>query len=478
MAASSQSSSRPSAASSTQSLKRSHPSPSASLPIDTLVNHLLAAKRSLSSMTLVLHGHNLANSARTAHESHTILASNVAFLHAALLDQISLLSRLRGSLQHTYTWADRDFRRLVRQMDEQNAELGGTMDMLNATAVQKELRPEGSEEKTLGDFLDGEKVGALQMGLKKSVDELQGIQQSFDSDLLRFDDDVRALKKILAEVPSLDAVEEDEANMAERLASLIEHSSHMGQLLASLTKHFDMCVTAIRTTEGAAALARRKAAEVTQSQGPDGVSISGVIAEQEENVSDLEPKTAKDRAEMLKVVVQDAAEVDDVVAEIQDRLADMENESSALAEYTRTSNAAYLSVLSAFALLSSIEERIETYIASETDFLHRWDLEREIVHNNLEEMKSLRLFYERYSGAYNSLLLEVERRRAVDERVKGIWKKAQDSVDRILREDEEMREGFRADVGEYIPTDLWDGLGERVRRWKVVPAEDDQEEHQ
>lgn len=60
---------------------------------------------------------------------------------------------------------------------------------------------------------------------------------------------------------------------------MVDHSSNMAQLLASLTNHFDMCVTAIRTTEGAVALARRKAAEVTQSQGLDGVSISGVIAE-------------------------------------------------------------------------------------------------------------------------------------------------------------------------------------------------------
>lgn len=426
-------------------------------------------------MNLVLRGHNLATTARASHESHTILASNVAFIHDALLDQISLLGRLRASLQGTYKWAERDFRRLVKMMDEMNGRLDESMGMLNDTVVQKHLRPEG-EEKNLGEFLDQEKVSALQGAMKKSVDELQGIQQSFDGDLLRFDQDIRNLKKMLSEIPNLDSQDENDATMTDRLEGLILHSSNMGHLLASLTKHFDMCVTAIRTTEGAAALARRKAAEVTQSQGPDGVSISGVIAEQEENVSDLEPKTATDRAEMLKVVVQDAGEVDDVVQEIQDRLSDMESESEVLEEQTRQSNRAYLAVLSAYALLGSIDDRLADYIAAEEDFKNRWDLEKEIVYNNLEEMKALRLFYERYSGAYNSLLLEVERRRAVDEKIKGIWKKAQENVEKILEADEQAREGFRGDVGEYIPTDLWDGMGNRAKRWKVVPMEEDEGE--
>lgn len=357
-------------------------------------------------------------------------------------------------------------------MDEMNGRLDETMGMLNDTAVQKHLRPEGGEEKNLGEFLDQDKVKALQSAMKRSVDELQGIQQGFDEDLLRFDQDIRNLKKILAEIPALDG---DEETMTERLEGLIVHSANMGQLLASLTKHFDMCVTAIRTTEGAAALAKRKVAEVSQSQGPDGVSISGVIAEQEENVSDLEPKTAKDRAEMLKVVVQDAGEVDDVVQEIQDTLSEMETESSTLENETQSSNRAYIAILSAYTLLGSIDDKLASYLAAEDEFKQRWDDEKEIVYSNLEEMKSLRLFYERYAGAYNSLLLEVERRKGVDEKIRGIWKKASESVDKILEADEMTREQFRGDVGEYIPTDLWDGMGNRAGRWKVVPIEDEGE---
>lgn len=270
---------------------------------------------------------------------------------------------------------------------------------------------------------------------------------------------------------------DDDANihMTERLDILGEHSSNMAQLLASLTKHFDMCVTAVRTTEGAAALARRKAAESTQSQGPDGVSISGVIAEQESNVSDLEPKTAKDRAEMLKVVVQDAGEVDDVVQEIHDRLTAMEHESGALERQSERTRAAYASMLEACAALGDVGDRLADYMAAEDDFKQRWDLERDAVLNKLREMTDLREIYERYAGAYDSLILEVERRRAVDDKIAGVWRKAQDSVDKMLEADQASREAFRHDVGEFLPTDLWEGMQGPARRWKMVAVEGDDE---
>lgn len=257
------------------------------------------------------------------------------------------------------------------------------------------------------------------------------------------------------------------------LQSLDDHSSTMAQLLASLTKHFDMCVTAIRTTEGAAALARRKAAEVTQSQGSDGVSISGVIAEQESHMSDLEPKTAEDRAEMLKVVVQDAEEVDDVVREIQERLADMEQEYTSIHEHVDRSKASYFGVLSAFELVGQVGDRIDDYLAAEEDFRQRWELEKEAVFGKLREMREMRDFYEGYASAYGSLVLEVERRRAVDERVQGIWRKAQESVDKILEADRVSREAFRQDIGEYLPADLWAGMQGPAKKWTVVRINDD-----
>jgi autophagy-related protein 17 len=301
---------------------------------------------------------------------------------------------------------------------------------------------------------------------------MQGVQQSFDGDLLRLDTDIRNLKTIISEAsisPSgADSSNKPQVPMTERLDNLISYSAHMASNLASLTNHFDLCVTAIRTTEGAAALARRKAAETTQPQGPDGVSISGVIAEQESNVSDLEPKTARDRAEMLKVVVQDAGEVDDVVGEIHEGLRMMEQEYGDFQEQVAQTKQAYEGMMQAYIALGEIGERLTDYLAAEEDFKQRWEMEKEVVFSHLKEMHELKEFYGRYSGAYDGLVLEVERRRNVNERVEAIWRKAQENVNKIMETDQSARDTFYTDVGEYLPTDLWDDMQGPAIKWKVI----------
>ncbi|TWU75746.1 autophagy- protein 17 [Metarhizium rileyi] len=475
MAASPAASSRRSAASSLASLRRSddHQFKTPVVSVDTLVNHLLVAKRSLSSMNHVLRANELATSARHSHQEMLLLAAQTAFVRNYLHDQYSILARIRKSLQSTYEWGKRDFKKLIKAMDEVDGALTGTMDMLRETVVQPLLQSNDEERKNLLDFVDESSVHGMRDVMKKSIQDLQSIQQSFDGDLLRLETDIRNLGQRLNESSSHKSGDDVHFAPMVLLQSLDDHSSTMAQLLASLTKHFDMCVTAIRTTGGAAALARRKAAEATQSQSSDGVSISGVIAEQESHMSDLEPETAEDRAEMLKVVVQDADEVEDVVREIQGRLAAMEQETASLQEHVDHSKESYFGIISAFVLIEQIGDRIDDYLAAEEDFRLRWDMEKEAVFGKVREMKEMRDFYEGYASAYSSLVLEVERRRAVDERVQGIWHKAQESVDRILEADRASREAFRQDVGEYLPADLWAGMQGPVKKWTVARTSDD-----
>ncbi|KAL3964916.1 hypothetical protein ACCO45_001920 [Purpureocillium lilacinum] len=258
MAASPAASSRPSAASSSSStsLRRSdgnhhHLAKEPSISIDTLVNHLLVAKRSLSSMNLVLRANELATSARTSHEEGVILEAQAGFLRSSIVDQIAILVRVRRSLHATYDWGKRDFKKLIRAMDEVDGQLGATMDMLSHTDVQQELRPVGEEKRSLLDFVDETSVHGMREAMKKSIEELQGIQQSFDGDLLRFETDIRNLKKVVSDAnqPTDEDRDAPATPMLILLESMDEQSSTMAHLLTSLTKHFDMCVTAIRTTE-------------------------------------------------------------------------------------------------------------------------------------------------------------------------------------------------------------------------------------
>ncbi|KAF4580867.1 Autophagy-related protein 17 [Ophiocordyceps camponoti-floridani] len=474
MAASPGASSRRSAASSAASLRRSMDKQPPVVSADALVSHLLVAKRSLSSMALVLRANEIATAARTAHEDEVILAAHMHFLAGSMADQVEILTRVRRALHATYDWGKRDFKKLVRAMDEVDGKLATTMEMLRGTEVQDEMRPAGEEKRNLLDFVDETGVHAMREAMKQSIEELQGIQQSFDGDLLSFDADMRDLKRVTT-MDTQPASEDEAKSSSELLLELEEHSATMAQLLASLTKHFDMCVTAMRTTEGAAAaLARRRAAEVTQSQSGDGVSISGVMAEEPASSAGgsghLEPETAEERAEMVRVVTQDAHEVDDVVREIQQRLAEMERSSASLNDQRRRTVEKHARCRSAFWAVSDVGSRLGDYVAAESDFRARWEAEKDVVSDRLREMGSMRDFYEGYGSAYASLLLELERRRSVERQVEAVWRKASEGIERLLEADRAARDAFRAEVGDFLPAE-WAGVGPAVRRWRVVPEE-------
>lgn len=248
----------------------------------------------------------------------------------------------------------------------------------------------------------------------------------------------------------------------------------MAEHLASLTHHFDMCVTAVRITEGGTALARRKAAEDSGS-GADAVSISGVIAEQETNVEDLDPE---EKTEIVQVVMQDAPEVEEVVADLNAEIQQMDVEFAQLKDQADQVRAAYMAVTQAFHVLEDIGSRLSGYIAAESEFAERWEAEKEGILARLAEMESLRDFYEGYSSAYDSLILEVERRRAVDDKIQAVWRKAKDQVDKLIESDWRDREAFRSEVGEYLPTDLWVGMSGPLRRWEVVRAREPEAEEE
>ncbi|KAL7626520.1 hypothetical protein AAE478_003292 [Parahypoxylon ruwenzoriense] len=446
-----------------------------SVSVETLVQNLLDAKRSLSSMGLVLRANELVYLARQAHEESVVLTAQSQFLRRGISDQAGLLRRLRRSLNRTYDDGKREFKQIIRTLDETNGRLQDTMNVLRDRTVDSTFRPRGEERKNLLDFVDELQVDAMRDALKENIQALQTTQKSFDGDLLRFDTDMRLLNKTMSAPPSPSSPSASsmEKPLPELLASMIENSHAMAQLLSSLTKHFDLCVTAVRITEGGVALARIKAAEVTNSQGGGDMSLSGVIAEQESHMPDYDPESREDRARVLEIVVQDSFEVEDVVRELNVRLQSLEADFASIDEQTNRVKAIYILTLDAFKVLEDIGSRLNSYISAESEFRDRWNEEQQAIQHKMGEMENLRAFYENYASSYDGLILEVERRKALEEKVLSIWKKAKESVDKIIESDRKERELFRQEVAEYIPTDLWPGMDEGMPRWEISPIRDD-----
>jgi autophagy-related protein 17 len=276
-----------------------------------------------------------------------------------------------------------------------------------------------------------------------------------------------SLNEVMASAPSDDLEGEESREQKQPIPHILvllgNNAQAMAEHLSSLTRHFDMCVTAVRSTEGGSALARRRAAEISTSQLSDPVSISGVIADP----TDLEPMSAEERAEVISVVLQDAPEVDEVVAELQSAAEGMEGEFTSLTERVEAVKAAHEATVQAFHVLKDLGLRLNSYVAAEGEFLERWTGELSAVQEKLAEMDELRRFYDGYAAAYDSLILEADRRRLVEEKVRSVWRKAREVVDRIVEADQREREAFMEEIGEWLPTDLWVGMEKGLRRWEV-----------
>jgi autophagy-related protein 17 len=80
---------------------------------------------------------------------------------------------VRRSLQGTYDWGKKDFKKLIKSMDLVDGGLEHTMEMLRETGVEGVFRPEGEERRSLLDFIDEGGVHGVREAMKKSIQELQ-----------------------------------------------------------------------------------------------------------------------------------------------------------------------------------------------------------------------------------------------------------------------------------------------------------------
>lgn len=79
------------------------------VPLDALVSHLLASKRSLSSISTVWRANEIVTSAREALEESVILSSKTMYLRDGISEQVKVLRMVRGGIEDVYKEGQKDF---------------------------------------------------------------------------------------------------------------------------------------------------------------------------------------------------------------------------------------------------------------------------------------------------------------------------------------------------------------------------------
>ena len=455
--------------SSTESISSRQSSPDQeATPLESLVSHLLASKRSLSSISDVLRANQLVTSTRRALETDVITTARTNFVRSGIDEQVKVLEQVQASSEKVAHTGKAEFEHVIRSLDEADQRLRETLRSLRETFVEAGLRPEDEEKRNLLDFVDKTGVETLLVKIKGSVaaagkghDDLAETNRLFGGDVL-------AVKGLLPErKPRGSTNSVDDAGTSSPIPDILEtmedHAKEMADNLESLVKHFDLCVSAIKHTEGGGDAAQRIAGDL-----PEGVAIGEDIVH-----AAPEPISEEERKEMLEVIEKDADQVDEVVIEIRTRIAEMESQYELLVEHTDTCNQEHKNTISAFNLLEDIGQRLPAFIAQSQVYLMRWDEERTRIYERMEELEGVREFYDGFLTAYDNLLIEIGRRKALEIKVEKVIQEALNKIGRLYENDAEARNAFRKEQGDFLPIDIWPGMTEGPLRYELSPVGDE-----
>ncbi|KAM5437172.1 Autophagy-related protein 17 [Microsporum ferrugineum] len=475
--------------------------------LDTLVSHLAAAKRSLSSIHHVWRANEIVTTARTALEESVVVAARTSFLRRGLDEQIRLLFKVRTEVEDVAHRGRAEFAAAIKELDAVDGRLQQTLDSLRETTLEPAFRPEQEEaSKTLHDFIDEHAVDDIQSLLKDAIDNVTAAQSELDVSNRAFDNDLQSIQLALdkyrlsvkrGSVSSLSLSASSSASrvkmpspavIPEFLHSLELNAQEMADLLESLVRHFDLCVTAVKHTEGGGVVARNITGDLPTDVGA-GIRAGGNPPGGDNDDANtpnpqLEPLTDSDYRDMVNVIAKDAAEAEDVVLEIQDRIAEMESTLDRVLEQRDSLIAASVSTTAVFRRLAEFEStRLPEYVAQSHSFEQTWKTEHERMESGMADLNDLRGLYMGFLDAYDGLILEVARRMSAKKAAEDILKDARARLDALYEEDAQAREAFRIDQGDYLPSDIWPGLSvgpsrvvfQRIRAEDAAQVDDSRE---
>ncbi|OXV07533.1 hypothetical protein Egran_04704 [Elaphomyces granulatus] len=463
--------------------------------LETLISHLLAAKRSLSSINHVWRANEIVNTARTSLEESVVVAARTGFLRRGLKNQLRLLYGIRAEVEDISQRGRAQFASVLEELDAADDRLKLTLSKLRETVVDPAFRPEGEEPKSLHDFVDERGIEELQTALKGAIDRTNAAQAQLDASNYAFDEELGFMQQALrrpgtamelvssrsstsismSSVGASNAVLPSLSSFSTMLRSLESHAQEMADLLESLVRHFDLCVTAVKHTEGGGAAARSITGDM-----PTGVHLGVRVGDETEDGDDvnantpLEPMTDDDYEEMLNVLTRDATEAEDVVLEIQDRIGDMESIVENVLAQRDALFSTYNTTTEIFERLSSLaSSRLPECIAQAHAFTRVWNEEHDRIRAGMADLLDLRSLYMGFFDAYDGLILEVARRKHVRQGIDRVLRETGMKLDELYDEDVNAREAFRVEHGDYLPSDIWPGLGRGPMKVKFVRVSGD-----
>ena len=459
------------------------PPSSPSLPnLDDLIVFLLAAKRALStSYSPLADARSLIASASPLLTQLAVLSARTTFLSRHLHTQLVTLRAIQHGLESVFEDADTSFRKVLSQLDDADRKMkeclatlksiivttgygsDGTVparDKLGTTSsnVQASQVNPAPPQKTLFDFVDETGVETILASFRTSIDHTTSAQDSLQSSTAAFSDTLDSITDQLetantatflssgsshfgrdfpasSDVPKPIGKKLELPETAATFRAMEDHATEMAHLLSSLVTHYELCVKALRHTEGGSDAMAAEVEVMHQSQGIPGPGLglaldttsvdSGSTNEQSaRRYSSATAMPQEEREDMLRVLRNDASEVSDVVLEILERSASLASSHSYIQRAVDALAQSYTDLETAASQLAVLAPKVPLYIEAGAIWTRRWEEERETIRQGLGELEGLLLFYEGFMGAHSALENEVARRTKVKREVEKVLREA------------------------------------------------------
>lgn len=470
-----------------RSSARSSPSPSlraanAPASVETLVSYLVASKRSLGGIHLVHRATTILAEARASVESTTTLLAKATYLRRAVASQLKLLRGVQFELESAAQAIQQEFQATIKELDDTGATLVQCINFLKQTKVEAAFKsPNGPLEdggstakETLHDFVDDNGVATIKSAMEVSIDNVQHFQHEMNQSIQTLEEDLQSINEILNNRVSISGTQSESelqqpTNISTILSLLETHAREMATGLESLVSHFDLCVTAIKHTEGGGEAVVQTIHPVSADDLPDAVGMG-----MDELRAPAQPMNDEERREMLQVLENDAAEVDEVVMELQDRNTEMEALLERISSWRERQEQGYADVVTALRLLEKISGRLSSYVAETARHANRWNEEKAKIEDGIGGMEELCDTYSNFLHAYDGLIVEAARRRTVRKQMERVVQEAHEKLEAMYEADARARGDFMSEVGEFLPSDIWAGISALPSRYVVerVDGED------
>lgn len=396
------------------------------------------AQQSLSlAGPICTEANSLVTTSRKQIEQATSLWTQVRFVPEAIDQQLNRIKAVEDSLDKAQGKGNEELNRAINDLREMEETLDASLRNLENTQLDPGFITDDNNhgKKNLRSFVFEDGIEKLKHTIKEIIDASKHTQTQASEDLSKIHQETEDLtsKKIAT---SIQEAKDKSLENAHQGADVIASNAHsMAELLESLTRHYDQCMTAVDMSQKTPKTHRQSNSELD---------------------------------ELLSVLENDSQQVEDVVNELYGHRKAIEASEKSVSDFYNSIQARYTEVVDYFEVVDQFtKSKLPGYLKTLDGYSQKQKYHVEEISGLIKELSSLVEYYDIFLNSYHALILEIGRRTKAEQKMQSIIDDMSKTLSRFRQEEVEARKEFINDRGNYLPNDLWSGLTDNPSEAKI-----------